>query len=209
MSPWRSGSHAVIVLAAGGSRRLGKPKQLLCRNGEPLVQRAVRMAKETQPRRVVVVIGTQASAIEQAIADAIGGADAQIAINPHWAAGRSTSLQCGAHALAGHTGAVLILGCDQPALETSHLHALLAGAASVESGCAATVHGMHLGLPAVITATLLQSAHELEGEQGFGRRLSALPMQAVWRLQEDALHFDIDTPENEQAAIARGLLDAS
>ena len=195
--------HAAIVLAEGGSRRLGRPKQLLMRNGETLLHRAVRLAQETLPSRIVVVLGGYAPTMARAIADF----DAQTAVNPHWTVGRSTSLQCGAEALRAHAGPVLILGCDQPALEVTHLRELLAGAASVASRCAATVHDAHLGLPAVVTADLLQHAHELEGEQGFGRHLSALP--AVWRLAADELQFDIDTPENEQAAIARGLLDRS
>ena len=40
---------AIVILAAGGSRRLGQPKQLLRVLGEPLLRRVVRMAAEVQP----------------------------------------------------------------------------------------------------------------------------------------------------------------
>ena len=199
-----SAPHAAIVLAAGGSRRLGRPKQLLLRDGETLVHRAVRLARQTRPSRVIAVLGSHAEAIAAAFADL----EAEARINPRWAEGRSSSLQCAADALRGHAGPVLILGCDQPALDVAHLQALLSGAANAVTGCAATVHGPNLGLPAVVTPAVLHSARPLEGDQGFGRCLSALPGDTVWRLAASELEFDIDTPENEQAAIARGLLDA-
>jgi len=200
-----STSHAAIVLAAGGSRRLGRPKQLLTRDGETLVHRAVRLAAATAPLHLVVVIGAQGESVARAFANL----EAETLLNPHWASGRSSSLQRAAQALQTHPGPVLVMGCDQPALEAEHLRQLLDGAARSASGCAATAYGPGFGMPAVINAALWRSAHELEGEQGFGRRLNALPADAVWRLHAPELQLDIDTPECEQAAIARGLLDAS
>lgn len=200
-----SAGHAAIVLAAGGSRRLGRPKQLLTRGGETLVHRVVRLATATAPLRLVVVVGAQGELMARALVDL----EVEVVPNPHWASGRSSSLQRAAQALQAHAGPVLVMGCDQPALELAHLRQLLDGAARSTSGCAATAYGLGLGMPALINAALWQHVHELEGEQGFGRRLNALPADAVWRLHAPELQLDIDTPENEQAAIARGLLDAS
>ena len=197
--------HAAVVLAAGGSRRLGHPKQLLTRDGEALVRRAVRLASETRPLHLVVVIG----AYDDAIAAALAGLECEVVVNPHWQAGLSSSLNCAAQLLRAHAGPVLILGCDLPALDAGHLRQLLLGAAGATSGCAATVYEQRLGAPAVIGASVMQQAHELEGERGFGRYLNALPAAAVWRLAAPELQLDIDTPESEQAAIARGLLDPS
>jgi molybdenum cofactor cytidylyltransferase len=121
----------------------------------------------------------------------------------------SSSLALAASALQAHPGPVLVMACDQPALQALHLRQLLEGAAQARSGCAATVHDGHLGIPAVITSELLRHAFELAGDQGFGRHLSAMPGDAVWRLAAPELQFDIDSPENEQAAIARGLLDGA
>lgn len=197
--------HAAVVLAAGGSRRLGHPKQLLTRDGETLVHRAVRLASGTKPLHLVVVVG----AYGDAIAAALAGLECEVAVNPHWQAGLSSSLDCAAQLLRAHAGPVLILGCDQPALDAGHLQQLLLGAETAASGCAATVHDQHLGAPAVIRAAVMQQANALEGERGFGRYLNALPKAAVWPLAAPELQLDIDTPENEQAAIARGLLDAA
>lgn len=200
-----SAHHAAIVLAAGGSERLGHPKQLLQREGEMLVHRATRLALETQPSRVVLVTGAQADAMEKAVADL----EAAIIANPQWRSGLSGSLAAAASALHEHAGPVLVIGCDQPALQAHHLDALLAGAMQAASRCAATVHDGRLGIPAVITSALLQEASMLTGDRGFGQHLNAMPAGSVWQLHAPELQFDIDTPENEQAAIARGLLDAS
>jgi len=62
-------AHVAIVLAAGGSRRLGRPKQLLTRDGETLVHRAVRLASATQPQRLLLVIGAHAVEMREAVAD--------------------------------------------------------------------------------------------------------------------------------------------
>jgi molybdenum cofactor cytidylyltransferase len=200
-----STGHAAIVLAAGGSRRLGHAKQLLTREGETLVHRAVRLAIATGAMRVVLVTG----AGHERIASAAAGLEVEVAFNPRWESGLASSLQLAAHALRLHAGHVLILGCDQPALEDVHLQRLLAGAATADSGCAATQHADRLGSPAVLSAPLLRAAAHLQGDRGFGAYLNALAPDAVWRLHAPELQLDIDNPENEQAAIARGLLDPS
>ena len=63
-------AHAAVVLAAGGSTRLGRPKQLLTRDGETLVHRAARLAIATGATRVLVVTGAQRG--EQAADEADG-----------------------------------------------------------------------------------------------------------------------------------------
>jgi molybdenum cofactor cytidylyltransferase len=198
-----SRGHAAIVLAAGGSRRLGRAKQLLMREGETLVHRAVRLAASTGAVRIVVVVGSD----HERISAAIAGLDAEVVINPHWENGLATSLQTAARVLHDHADQVVILGCDQPALELEHLQQLVAGAGTAPSGCSATQHGDQLGTPVVVPATLLRTAEQLHGDRGFGAYLNALAPDAVWRLHAPELHLDIDNPENQQAAIARGLLD--
>lgn len=198
-----SRTHAAIVLAAGGSRRLGTPKQLLTRGGETLVHRAVRHAGATQPRRLIVVVGGDRYEVVRALADL----DGERLFNPQWQEGLASSLRCAARALFDHDGPVLILGCDQPALEALHLRQLLEGATGAASGCAATVHGAALGSPAVITTAMLQEADRLHGDRGFGSRLAGLPTDSVWRLDAPELQLDIDDAEDQRRAIARGLLD--
>lgn len=195
--------HAAVLLAAGGSRRLGRPKQLLTRDGEALVRRAARLALDTSPRRLLVVVGAH----RDRVAAALSGLACEIVRNPLWERGLASSLQAAAAALGEEGGAVLIAGCDQPALETAHLRTLLAGAATAASRCAATRHGDAPGIPAVVPATLLARAHALEGDRGLGPLLRALPRGDVSLLDAPELGFDLDTEQDVRVAIARGWLD--
>lgn len=195
--------HVAVVLAAGGSRRLGRPKQLLARDGETLVHRAARLALETSPRRLLVVVGAHRDRVAAALSD-LG---CEIVPNPAWEQGLAASLRAAAVALAGNGGAVLVAGCDQPALKAAHLQALLAGAAGAASGCAATRHGDAPGIPAVVPQKLLSEARSLASDRGLGPRLRALPRGDIALLDAPELALDIDTEDDLRAAIARGWLD--
>lgn len=194
----------MVVLAAGGSRRLGRPKQLLTRDGETLVHRAARLALDTSPRRMLVVVGAR----RDEVADALSGLACEIVCNPSWERGLAGSLQAAATALAGHAGAVLVAGCDQPALDAVHLRALLAGSGKAATRCAATQHDDGPGIPAVVPSALLSQAHMLQGDRGLGRWLRALPLTDISMLDAPELAFDLDTEDDLRAAINRGWLDA-
>lgn len=202
-------AHAAVLLAAGGSRRLGQAKQLLMRDGETLVHRTARLLRATTPRRLIVVVGAQDDAVSAALQDV----DAIVVRNRDWRAGLSTSLRAAGRALAEFDGSVLVATCDQPALEATHLHALLAGAGDSRSGCAALLHDGRAGVPAVVPAAWLQpkpgqaADHGARGDQGLAARLRALPHDAVHLLDAAEAAFDIDTPADVAIAIARGWID--
>lgn len=199
--------HAALVLAAGGSRRLGRPKQLLTRGGETLVHRAVRLALDSGAVRVVVVTGAFAQDVSAAVADLACRTAGEVGVvfNAAWADGLAGSLAA-AGTLHAFGGPILVLVTDQPALELAHLQQLLAGATSSTSQCAATRHGEHVGVPAVVTAAMLALSEHRQGDRGLGAQLSA--MSDVWALDAPELAHDIDTPADVAAAVAKGWLDA-
>ncbi len=199
-------THAALVLAAGGSLRLGRAKQLLTRDGETLVHRAARLALESGAASVVVVTGAREAEVAAALHDlsSCETGDVQCVWNAAWASGMASSLAA-ADLLHDFDGPVLVLVTDQPALEATHLQRLLAGARSSSSRCAATRHGDGVGVPAVVTAAMLAHAHRLQGGGGLGAQLTA--MQDVWVLDAPELAHDIDTPEDVEAAVAKGWLD--
>ena len=75
-----------IVLAAGASRRLGQPKQLVQMEGQTLVHRAATAAIEAGCDPVTVVVGAEA----EKISDALEALSVQIVLNASWAAGMGT-----------------------------------------------------------------------------------------------------------------------
>lgn len=196
-------THAAVVLAAGASRRLGRPKQLLIRDGETLLHRAARLAAASGALRTVVVLGARRDAMQTALA----GLDVESVFNPDWEQGLSSSLHAAARALDDFNGSVLVLGCDQPALDGAHLSALIAGASWSPGACAATAHGDALGIPALLPPALWRQSTGLHGDRGFGATLAAQVPGAVWRLQAPELEWDLDTPADLAVAIERGWID--
>ena len=103
----------IIILAAGASRRMGQPKQLMLWKGETLISRIVRVALEVKCGPVVVVLGAHSEEIEKEIANA----SVSIAINDSWELGMGTSLNRGLHEvekIAPEASAIVLLVADQP-----------------------------------------------------------------------------------------------
>ncbi|WP_238527648.1 nucleotidyltransferase family protein [Pseudoxanthomonas spadix] len=195
-----------VVLAAGGSRRLGgRPKQLIERDGETLVQRALRLARETAPARLLLVVGAHADQIAAA-----GRADdVQVVLNGHWRQGLGSSVRAACEVLAVDAAGAsrcLLLACDQPALQRAHLEALLQAADGAASGCAGSVHGTRMGVPAVVAMARLLTARP-QGDAGLRELLNALPPAQVGRVQAPELALDLDTPADLADAARRGWID--
>ncbi len=113
-------SVAAVVLAAGGSTRLGEPKQLVRLGGENLLERAVRVAREAGCWPVVVVLGASAEVIRSQCS--LG--DARVLVNEDWEEGMASSIRVGVGALSGVDGCV-VMTCDQPAVTAGHLSRLM------------------------------------------------------------------------------------
>ncbi|MGM8899852.1 NTP transferase domain-containing protein, partial [Psychrobacter sp. 1Y4] len=110
-------NHAVIILASGLSQRLGQPKQLLVKNGAPLIVRMIRLAVSTNPQAVIVVIPDKHPAIASVVTElAMLYPMVKAVVNPKPKTGMADSLRLGIEAIAGIDTAlikrVLIMGVD-------------------------------------------------------------------------------------------------
>lgn len=153
-----------VVLAAGGSRRLGTAKQLLEYGGEPLVRRAASAALDAGFSPVIVVVGREATRVRAVLA----GTALAIVENAAWSTGVASSIRCGVAELARRVPApraVALLVCDQPLLTSEHLRAL---AAAVRGGAplAASTYAGAQGVPAIFGPALLPELLALAGDTG-------------------------------------------
>jgi len=114
-------SVAGLILAAGESRRMGFPKALLRYREETFLDRLAGLfAARCSP--VIVVLGAEAERIRASLHPA-----ATFVVNPDWARGQTTSMQCGLRAVPPETDGVLFTLVDHPAVAPATIDALLAG----------------------------------------------------------------------------------
>ena len=186
-------SVAAVIVAAGSSSRLGQPKQLLLHEGEPLLQRAIRMASEAGASPVFVVLGAHRELIEERI---LFGS-ARIVVNPEWVEGLASSIRAGVLALkseATSVGGVLLMICDQPRLTAPHLQALMRQFdASGRQAAVASLYAGKRAIPAIFPVSAFPSLVALQGDRG----ASGLLKQERWPVIEvpfEGGEIDIDRP---------------
>jgi molybdenum cofactor cytidylyltransferase len=185
---------AAIVLAAGSSSRLGQPKQLLLINGESLLRRTARLALEAGCRPVIVVLGFEHARMQPEVRDL----PASIAVNETWTEGMGSSLRCGMQALmqtAPCPENVLVLVCDQPALNRDYLEELLHTheAESRSAGITASHYSGRIGVPAAFSREHFAELLRSEGDQG-ARQLLRRLTKTVQIVEFSKGEMDIDLP---------------
>ena len=184
---------AAILLAAGASLRLGRPKQLLELDGEPLVERALRLADEAGAAPVIAVLGAH----HEEVWAAVRTRGVLPVVNTAWNQGIASSIHAGLQAAKGVTSAIsgaMILTCDQPLLTTGHLHTLLEAFEEHASACCiVSSYAGILGIPAVFPRSAFSDLYALRGDQG-ARALFKDPTRAVVAVSFPGGEVDIDLP---------------
>jgi CTP:molybdopterin cytidylyltransferase MocA len=185
---------AGLLLAAGASRRLGRPKQLLVHRGRTLVERAADAALAVCDDGVVAVLGANQSEIEAALA----GRALAIVTNPRWEAGIGASLAAGVARLPSGCDGVLVLLCDQARVEAPSLQKLVQRWRAEPDRVVAAAYGGGAGAPAIFPRHCFAALGALAGDTG-ARALIAREGAAALRVAMPEAAFDVD---DEAAAAA-------
>lgn len=154
---------AGIVLAAGRSSRLGRPKQLLPVRGEPLLRVTLQRILSTSLDTVYVVLGHRADDIAGVISDL----PVRIVHNPDAEEGQSTSVFAGLRAItASDPDAVMFLLGDQPQINPAVVDALISRWQETQAGVVAPRYANGAGNPVLFDRRVLPEFTTLSGDTG-------------------------------------------
>jgi molybdenum cofactor cytidylyltransferase len=167
-------SCGLILLAAGASTRMGRPKQLLPVHGKPLLRHMVESALAEPVSPVVVVLGANATEI----APCLDGLPVRIVINADWAEGMGSSLRRGMKELTEITPtaiSVIIALADQPDIFAGHITKLIEVQRMTSQPIVASECDGVCGPPALFTDKFFSSLLALHGNAGARSLLQAHP----------------------------------
>ncbi len=190
-----------IILGAGASSRMGRPKQLLAWRNELLVNRAVRQATALEAGPVALVLGANADLIAKEVEDT----SITIGVNDNWAEGMGGSIVTGLKALLEKDSdleGVLITLVDQPLIDSTHLLEIIENFKKNNSPLVAAAYGDTLGVPALFSADLFPRLLTLSGREGAKKIIHQVRDKLTkWPLP--AAKIDLDTPEEWKAFLAK------
>lgn len=184
---------AAIILAAGGSRRMGQPKLLLHWHGEPLIRWVARLALSARCAPVVVVTGSDAEHIQHALNDL----PLHYVHNPAWATGQSTSVKTGVNALPGYVDAAIVLLGDQPQIPlyvVQQIMRIYREEKPEEPILIPAVNGKRAN-PVLLTRAVFEPLTRLDGDAGARAIFSRYPVRLI-PIDEPDLLLDVDDPED-------------
>lgn len=183
----------ILILAAGASHRMGRSKQLLKVDGEPLLLRAVKAALEASSE-VTVVLGANTEAHRALLLDL----PVHVVNHPMWELGMGSSLKAGLKDILAMDPAVkevLVMLCDQPKVNGKHLKAIRNKASQSGREIIASRYQHTLGVPALFKASVLPELLRVGDEAGAAKLIRSHPgkVEAV-DFPEGAI--DLDTPDD-------------
>lgn len=171
---------AALILAAGSSRRLGRPKQLEPWGDTNLLGHVVARTKTFPVEEVWVVLGYE---IDRIIAET-DLTDVGIVENPEWDEGIASSLRVGLDALTRLSRceqALVVIG-DQPLISGDVVEELLASHKRAGYPVTLPKYRYTMGNPVIVNRSLWPRVISLDGDQGAGRLWKAHPewVNEVW-----------------------------
>jgi molybdenum cofactor cytidylyltransferase len=156
---------AIVLLAAGGSTRMGSPKQLLDFKGKKLIQIVVERLLACRCFPTVVVLGAHA----ENIAPYCDYHDLNVIENPNWQTGLASSIRCGlefVETMFPEAGHLMLAFVDQPQIEAEHYYALVEASERFPDKVIAAYYDGQVGAPMVFPRRHFALLSRLTGDRG-------------------------------------------
>jgi molybdenum cofactor cytidylyltransferase len=185
---------SAILLAAGESRRMGRPKQLLEWHGKSLLQHVLESLMKSAADEIILVLGHEADRIRSGLP----ALPVKVVINQDYKQGMASSLRRGLLAMDPGSEAFLVLLADQPDIDPEIINRIIREfrQADPPRGIVRPVYRGLPGHPVLIGVQYLQEALQLRGDAGARPILVNHPGDILEiDVDRDAVLKDIDTPE--------------
>lgn len=186
-----------LVLAAGGSQRLGAPKQLLPYNGRTLLDHVLATARACDFDQLLCVIGGAADEIRAHV----NLSGAQIVENQHFGEGCSSSIAAALNAVDPRADVLVLMLGDQPGVTAQTVRTLLAGRGHAPLAACAYEDGR--GHPLAFTSATFSELQQLHGDKGVWKLLDRRADDVVDVSVPGPIPRDVDTEEDYRAVLAQ------
>jgi len=202
-SPSSDGFVTGLVLGAGGSQRLGRPKQLLPYGDRTLLGHVLATARECAFDQLIVALGGAADGVREQV-DLSG---AEVVVNDAFGSGCSSSIATALGAVDERAGTLVLLLGDQPGVTPDTVRALVA--ARGDAPLAVCRYDDQRGHPLAFDRRIFEELADLHGDKGVWRLLDARADDVVEVPIAGPVPLDVDTPEDYEAVLAAaGLMEA-
>ncbi|MBS2212303.1 XdhC family protein [Carboxylicivirga mesophila] len=190
---------AMIILAAGMSKRMNAAKMLLPFGGQTIVETVVDASLHSKVNHAVVVTGANAEQISQKI----NHLPVQVAFNEGYASGMLSSVQCGVRAVNGF-GAFLVLPGDQPFVQSSTINRLIHAYRKSDKGLVVPVFNGKKGHPVLISSKYQEQIYQLDPNIGLRQLFHQHADDIEYlEIESDEVVIDLDNREEYNEALGR------
>ena len=185
-----------LVLGAGGSSRLGRPKQLLPYGDRPLLEHTLNTARDAGFEQIVVPIGGAAGEVRERV-DFTG---TEVVVNRNYGEGCSSSIAAALDAVNRRCEVLVLMLGDQPGVTPDTVRALLAGRGDAPLAVCRYDDGR--GHPIAFSRSVFPQLADLHGDKGVWRLLDERAGDVVDVPIAGNVPLDVDTPEDYKAVLA-------
>jgi molybdenum cofactor cytidylyltransferase len=185
---------SAILLAAGESKRMGRPKQMLEWQGKTILLHVLKNLINSDVDEILLVLGHEAEQIRKSLPEF----PIKIVINPNYERGMASSLRQGLLAVDPRSEAFLVLLADQPGIGPEIINRVIRDfqQADPKRGICRPVYRGLQGHPVLIGIKYLQEALQLQGDVGARQILINHPEDILEiEVDKDVVLMDMDTPE--------------
>ena len=195
-SPPADGFVTGLVLGAGGSRRLGRPKQLLPYGDRTLLGHVVETARRCPFDQLVVALGGAADGVREQV-DLSG---AEVVVNESFGSGCSSSIAAALGALDERAGVLVLMLGDMPGVTVQTVEALIARRGDAPLAVCRYDDGR--GHPFAFHRRIFGELANLHGDKGVWRLLDQRADEVAEVRIAGPVPLDVDTPEDYEAVLA-------